>query len=203
MLEECAGPLVSQGYNLIKAPCPVSGDTATNIVGKDPRLVRVKAKYPNSNVSYFIATLALHGDSLAIDAGNPAGCVDDRGAALTIDLRGAPRPVNGNGNNGTALRCDMGAYEFGGPLINTLNPASIMAGATAFTVTVNGQRFTTASVVRWNDVNRPTTFVSANQLTVELRAADRQKAGKATVTVYTSGGLGGYSNPKTFTITAP
>jgi hypothetical protein len=40
-------------------------------------------------------------------------------------------------------------------------------------------------------------------LTVELRATDRKQAGKATVIVYNPGTLGGYSNPKTFKVTAP
>lgn len=41
--------------------------------------------------------------SPAIDAGNPAGCEDEAGEALTTDQRGEPRP------QGT--RCDIGAFE--------------------------------------------------------------------------------------------
>ena len=41
---------------------------------------------------------------------------------------------------------------------------SVMAGASPFTVTVNGSGFVNASVVRWNGARRATTFVSGNQL---------------------------------------
>ena len=40
--------------------------------------------------------------SPAIDTGNPAGCLDAAGTALTVDQRGLARPVNA---------CDIGAYE--------------------------------------------------------------------------------------------
>jgi hypothetical protein len=49
-------------------------------------------------------TLALLVGSLAIDGGDPAGCTDAHGAALTTDQRGAVRPQR--------ARCDSGAYEF-------------------------------------------------------------------------------------------
>jgi len=50
-----------------------------------------------------IYTHALLLGSPAINAGNPAGCTDHLGAALTTDQRGFTRPVGG--------RCDIGAYE--------------------------------------------------------------------------------------------
>ena len=45
----------------------------------------------------------LDATSLAINAGNPSGCIDYTGAVLTEDQRGSIRP------NGAA--CDIGAYE--------------------------------------------------------------------------------------------
>ncbi len=41
--------------------------------------------------------------SPAINAGDPAGCKDDGGIALTTDQRGSARPIGGG--------CDLGAYE--------------------------------------------------------------------------------------------
>jgi hypothetical protein len=64
-------------------------------------------------------TLALHGGrtpthalgpgSPAIEAGGPT-CLEADGAPLTMDQRGKPRPVDGDGD-GTAA-CDIGAFEF-------------------------------------------------------------------------------------------
>ena len=50
-----------------------------------------------------IDTHALHLGSPAINAGNPAGCNDNLGAALTVDQRGFTRPIG--------VRCDIGAFE--------------------------------------------------------------------------------------------
>jgi hypothetical protein len=48
-------------------------------------------------------TVALLSGSAAINAGDPAGCTDALGAALTTDQRGTARPQGS--------RCDIGAYE--------------------------------------------------------------------------------------------
>ena len=56
------------------------------------------------------------------------------------------------------------------------------------------------SVVRWNGADRPTTFVSATQLTAAIPAADIAVAGSASVTVRNPGGA--VSNALTFTIGA-
>lgn len=83
------------------------------------------------------------------------------------------------------------------PIINSLTPLSAEAGGGAFTLTVNGENFTNGSVVRWNGMNRPTTFISHTQLAASISAADIAATGTASVTVATPGGL---SNAGTFTI---
>jgi hypothetical protein len=98
-LQDCKGSLVSQDYNLIRTTsgCTVTGATAhnkTNIVALESILFYFGGPTP---------TVALQPGSPAIDAGNPAGCLDDYGVALTTDQRGSIRPVGG--------RCDIGAYE--------------------------------------------------------------------------------------------
>ncbi|HJX18077.1 MAG TPA: S8 family serine peptidase [Acidiferrobacterales bacterium] len=88
------------------------------------------------------------------------------------------------------------------PSLSTISPTSAIAGAAAFTLTVNGVNFESGAIVRWNGTDRATTFVSATQLTAAITAADVAAAGTTTVTVFnpvasiTSGGL-------TFTISAP
>jgi hypothetical protein len=103
---DCAGPLVSQGYNLIlsAAGCTIVGDTTGNIIGVDPLLASLQDNGGRT------PTHALLAGSPAIDAANPAGCTDERGNVLTTDQRGYVRPVDGN-DDGTSV-CDMGAYEY-------------------------------------------------------------------------------------------
>jgi hypothetical protein len=86
------------------------------------------------------------------------------------------------------------------PVIDNLLPVQAEAGGNAFTLTVNGQNFITSSLVRWNNTNRPTTFVSANQVTAAISAADIASAGTAFVTVFNPDGP---SNAASFTISPP
>lgn len=57
------------------------------------------------------ASIELLPGSVAVDAGDPAGCKDLTGALLAIDQRGARRPVDGNADG--SVRCDIGAVEHG------------------------------------------------------------------------------------------
>jgi hypothetical protein len=97
------------------------------------------------------------------------------------------------------------------PAISALTPASMTAGSAAFTLTVNGTNFGSQAVVNWNGAARTTTFVSGNQVTAAIAAADVATAGSAAVTVtnpgtpgtgmYGSGGtLPETSKPMSFTI---
>jgi hypothetical protein len=88
------------------------------------------------------------------------------------------------------------------PTITTLNPATATAGSAAFTLTVIGTDFVNTSVVRWNEANRPTTFVSSTQLTATIPAADIAATGTASVTVFNPAPGGGTSNAVSFTILA-
>jgi predicted outer membrane repeat protein len=94
MAPDCDGAVGSVGYNLVgsTAGCtftPVAGDQ-TNV---DPQLG------PLEGVPGWHPLLA---GSPAIDAGNPAGCMDHAGQPLLTDQRGFPR----------FGRCDIGAYEW-------------------------------------------------------------------------------------------
>jgi hypothetical protein len=82
-------------------------------------------------------------------------------------------------------------------------PQPIAPGAPGATLVVDGRGFAFRSVVRWNGVNRPTTWHSPSRLTAQLGAADVASPGNATVTVFTSPSGGGLSAPVTFTIPAP
>jgi CSLREA domain-containing protein len=103
---DCSGLLTSQGYNLIEdtTGCTIGGDTTGNVTGTSPNLG------PLQNNGGQTLTHALLAGSPAIDAGNPAGCLDQAGLSLTTDQRDFARPVDGD-SNGSVI-CDMGAYEY-------------------------------------------------------------------------------------------
>jgi len=75
----------------------------------------------------------------------------------------------------------------GSSSISQLVPNSATAGDPAFTLTVNGSGFTSSSVVYWNAATRPTTFVTANQLTAQISASDIATAGTIPVYVRSNG----------------
>jgi hypothetical protein len=86
------------------------------------------------------------------------------------------------------------------PVIDSLVPAGAEAEGNEFTLTVNGADFLSSSVVRWNHMNRPTTFVSSRQLTAAITAADIALTGTAVVTVSNPDGP---SNTQNFAVVSP
>ncbi len=93
---DCSGTLTSAGYNLVETTtgCTFSA-TSGDVTGLDPALDIL------SNYGGPVFTIRLQASSPAIDAGNPAGCIDENAAVLTIDQRGYARDA----------ACDIGAYE--------------------------------------------------------------------------------------------
>jgi hypothetical protein len=87
------------------------------------------------------------------------------------------------------------------PQIATLTPANALAGDTTFTLRVQGGGFTAASMVRWNGGERPTTYVSAGELTARIGTPDIAGAGNASVTVFNPPPGGGSSPGVTFVVT--
>ncbi|MBC8098427.1 MAG: CSLREA domain-containing protein [Armatimonadetes bacterium] len=75
-----------------------------DIVGSDPAVDSLLANNGGATLTH-----ALLPGSPAIDAGNPAGCIDIYGTTLPVDQRGLTRQFDGDGD-GTAA-CDKGAYE--------------------------------------------------------------------------------------------
>jgi hypothetical protein len=86
------------------------------------------------------------------------------------------------------------------PALASISPNSANAGATAFTLTVNGSNFINGSTVNWNGTALSTTFVSSTQLTASVPAANVATPGSASVTVVTPAPGGGTSSAAGFTI---
>ena len=78
------------------------------------------------------------------------------------------------------------------PLLVSLTPSFTVAGTEATTLIVNGQHFSEGySVVRWNGEDRPTTYISDEQLSIELTADDLDSIGTGSVEVFTEEPAGG------------
>jgi subtilisin len=112
-------------------------------------------------------------------------------------------PNNGYTRAATSPTVTVSAGINGVPVIASLSPSRTSAGTGAFTLTVNGSAFAASSVVRWNGVARPTTFVSGTQLRASIAAADVAATGTAQVSVFSPAPGGGTSSAVTFTIAPP
>jgi hypothetical protein len=84
-----------------------------------------------------------------------------------------------------------------------LSPTSVAPGSSTFTLTVNGVGFISGTIVKWNGATRPTTFVSASRVTVQISSTDVAQAGTNSVSVANPGPGGGSSNVAWFTVTTP
>jgi CSLREA domain-containing protein len=120
-----SGTVGTLAYALILTTtnCFVTGPQGGLIIGQDPLLGPLR---DNGGATQ---THALLPGSPAIDAGAPAGCTDDLGAALTADQRGVARPQDGGTGRGN--RCDIGAYEVQVPtqLAFATQPGGAAAGS--------------------------------------------------------------------------
>lgn len=131
---DCSGSLTSEGYNLIEntTGCIISGDTTGNVTGQAPNLGPLQSNGGSTQ------THALLAGSPAIDAGNPAGCLDPAGVTLTTDQRGYAR-------NGV---CDIGAYESDSPGVATTTPTATQTPTATNTPTATATRTPTATATR-------------------------------------------------------
>jgi hypothetical protein len=83
---------------------------------------------------------------------------------------------------GTSQPLPLTIYE-GAPTILGLQPSSAVAGQSSLVLAVQGRRFRSGAVIRWDGVDRPTTYATQAQLTTVLGAADLATAGAHTVEV--------------------
>jgi hypothetical protein len=104
-------------------------------------------------------------------------------------------------NANAAVTATFNVNPAAAPVTSSLSPSTTVAGSPGFTLTVNGNGFAAASVVRWNGADRTTTFVSATQLRAAISSADVTTAGSLPVAVYTPAPGGGTSGTQSFTIT--
>lgn len=123
----------------------------------------------------------------------------DNGASFQPLRTGANAPIN------LMLRAvvisKFDASNNATPELATLSPTAVAPGAQSLRLfvqganfkpeTIDGGGFSYKSIVRWNGQERPTTFLNPSLLRADITAADLANAGRARVTVFTSGPDGG------------
>ncbi len=105
-------------------------------------------------------------------------------------------PSPGGGTSGSAT------FTLNNPVpsLTGLSPASLTKGSPGITLTASGSNFVQGSVVRFNGVDAPTTYISSSQLTAQLTASQLVNAGTPAVVVFNPTPGGGTSGALTFTI---
>src|SRR5215469_14070207 len=89
------------------------------------------------------------------------------------------------------------------PALSSLSPSNAIADGKAFTLTLNGTGFVSASIVEVNGTTPTTTFVNSTQLTVMITPADMQGVLSLSVTVTNPAPGGGVSNALVCAILIP
>ncbi len=89
------------------------------------------------------------------------------------------------------------------PQITSLSPFDANVGGAPITLTVIGYNFVNGSVVRWNGINRVTTFISPTRIATDISTTDIATAATIGVDVVNPAPGGGQSNIRYFSIRNP
>jgi hypothetical protein len=198
-----ASAVASAGYviNLNVAPTPTFSPTGGTYTGAQS--VTIGDSLSGANIYY------------TTDGTTPSasGCSSTPSASATLytgpitvsqsETLNAIATASGYCTSGVASAAYAINAALSAPTINSnngLSPSSVIAGASAFTLTVNGTNFTSAATVLWNGTALTTTYVSATQLTAAVSASLIATASMPNVSVMTASGV---SSAATFTINAP
>lgn len=84
--------------------------------------------------------------------------------------------------------------EGSAPVVSEVDPDVVGPGSHARVITVRGSQFVGNAVVRVNEADRPTFFVSATELKAELLEEDVENAGRLQITVFNPPPGGGTSD---------
>ena len=152
--------------------------------------------------SGFTAGSTVHWNSTALtttvvgagemNAAVPAPLITGNGSVQVVVTTPAP----GGGQSSAATFSILSPQ----PVLNSISPTTVPNNQTA-TVTLLGSGFNANSVVQWKGSAKPTTFVSASQLSVNLTAADLSTIGSGQLTVMNPAPGGGTSAAVALNIT--
>lgn len=156
------------------------------------------------NGSHFIASSVVHWNGSALPTAYVSStALTAQVAASFIAAAGSASvtvvtPTPGGGASAAATVTIQSTNPV--PALSSLAPSSAAAGGSAFTLTINGSSFVAKSVVYWNDIALPTTFVSDAKLTAAVPASDIASGGSAQIKVSSPTPGGGSSSVATFSI---
>lgn len=142
----------------------------------------------NPLATTFVSNTQLKADVTAAEIATPGT------ASITVFTA----PPGGGTSNGALLTINVPPNPV--PAITALNPNTVTAGGSGFTLTVTGNGFVQGSVVRFNNQDRTTTFISATELRAAITAGDIINGGLANITVFNPAPAGGTSNTATLTV---
>lgn len=145
-LPDCVGLIASGGHNLVGniSGCnfpPAAGDiTGTSASPLDPKLSPLQ-----DNGGPTLTSAPLVGSEV-VDAGSPVAPGSGGSACVNVDQRGAPRPIDGDGN-GSAI-CDIGAVErtTGATVAASSSSPTLLGQPTLFTAFTPGS----GVIYQWN-----------------------------------------------------
>lgn len=183
----CAGTLTGEGYSLLGSTtgCTLTGNLAGFRIGVAPFIG------PLADNGGSTLTHALLSSSVAVDGGEPTGCLNHEAVTLTTDQRDFIRPVDGDGDR--TARCDIGAFEYDSQpaptptLTPTITPTATRTAthtatsAPPATATATATRTATATATS-NATSTPTQTAPASQSSTPTRTATRTATATATAT---------------------
>ena len=153
------------------------------------------ATVPTGGVQQFTATVSPQSANQAVTwslsgtgcSGAACGAIDENGKYTAPSSVPSPSTVMAFATSvadatktGVAA---VGIVNSSIPSVSTLSPKAAPLGGSAFTLSVGGSNFVSGSVVRWNNSDRPTTFVNSTLLTAQIPASDLATSGIAGITV--------------------
>ena len=121
--------------------------------------------------------------------------------SLTVEVAN-PAPGGGPGVN-TLLLSVIGSGQNPIPSVDWLLPGGVDAGDPGLTVAIHGANFINGATAQWNGQTRSTTFVSSEELWVNLAAEELLIPGPVVVGVTNPGPGGGASNQVVFEVAGP
>lgn len=143
----------------------------------------------NPLVTTFVNNTQLTAAVTAADVANPG----------TVSVTVFTPPPGGGTSNSALLTINVPPNP--SPAITAISPNTVMSGGGNFTLTVTGTGFVQASVVRFNNADRATTFISSTELRATIQSGDIVNGGTSAITVFSPAPGGGTSNAVPLTVT--